>query len=268
MPGVADLVLRPGQPLAHRLERDQERERDLLGRQAAEGTQGQRHLRVQRQRRVAAGEDQLQPLVRDGGGVVHDRLRWLDLELTREQLRLRGQDTLSAKAVDGAVSRGRDQPADGVGRFPVAWPALGRDRERLLGGVLGQLDVAEDPDQRRQHATPVLAEDGVKRHGTALSRIGRTSIAPPGLVSCSSCGDGERAVEVVGLDQDHAGEVLLALDERPVGQQRPSVAVAQGRRRLVGVQAGPAGDVRPVEDRAASALVDRAVRRSGVLGGA
>src|ERR1039457_2336561 len=35
--------------------------------------------------------------------------------------------------------------------------------------------------------------------------------------------------------------------ECPVGQQHPSVVVAQSRRRLLSVQAGPAGDVRPVE---------------------
>ena len=43
--GVPDLALGPGQPLARGLDRDQERQRDLLGRQAAEGAQGERHLR-------------------------------------------------------------------------------------------------------------------------------------------------------------------------------------------------------------------------------
>src|SRR6185437_11751673 len=60
-------------------------------------------------------------------------------------------------------------------------------------------------------------------------------------------GDGEYPIEVAGLDHEQAGEVLLAVDERSVGQQHPSVVVAQRRRRLLSVQAGPAGDVRPVE---------------------
>src|ERR1017187_5712845 len=68
----------------------------------------------------------------------------------------------------------------------------------------------------------------------------------PGLLE-QFPGDGECPVEVAGLDQEQAGEVLLAVDERPVGQQHPSVVVAQSRRRLLSVQAGPAGDVRPVE---------------------
>src|SRR5215472_3179653 len=40
-------------------------------------------------------------------------------------------------------------------------------------------------------------------------------------------GDGECSVEIVGLDQDQAGEILLAVDERSVGQQHPSLVVAQ-----------------------------------------
>ena len=66
-PCVADLVFRARQPFAHRLGRDEERERDLLGRQAAEGAEGQRHLCLERERGVAAGEDQFQPFVRKGG---------------------------------------------------------------------------------------------------------------------------------------------------------------------------------------------------------
>jgi hypothetical protein len=30
---------------------------------------------------------------------------------------------------------------------PFAGPALGRDRERVLGGLLGEIDVAEEADQ-------------------------------------------------------------------------------------------------------------------------
>ena len=121
---------------------------------SAEGAQGQRHLRLEGERRVTAGEDQLQPLVRDGGVVVHEGLRWLwpGLEVAGEQRRLRGQDLLAAQLVDGAVTRGRDQPAGGVGRFPVAWPAFGGDGERLGGRVFGQLDVAQDADQCCQQA--------------------------------------------------------------------------------------------------------------------
>ena len=60
---VADLVLRTCEALAHRLERDEKRARDLLGREAAERAQGEGDLGVERERRVTAGEDQLEALV-------------------------------------------------------------------------------------------------------------------------------------------------------------------------------------------------------------
>jgi hypothetical protein len=45
-----------------------------------------------------------------------------------------------------------------VGGRPVAGPALGGDRERLLRGFLGELEVAEEADERRQDAAPLVAE--------------------------------------------------------------------------------------------------------------
>jgi hypothetical protein len=46
-----------------------------------------------------------------------------------------------------------------VVRRALPRPPLGRDRERLLGGLLGELEVAEEADQRRQDASPLVAED-------------------------------------------------------------------------------------------------------------
>ena len=67
--GVLDLGPRADQPLLHRRLGDQERPGDLGGRQPAQRPQGERHPRRHRQRRVAAGEDQAQPLVGDVLGV-------------------------------------------------------------------------------------------------------------------------------------------------------------------------------------------------------
>jgi hypothetical protein len=41
---------------------------------------------------------------------------------------------------------------------PVARPALGGDREGLLRGLLGEIEVAEEADQGGEDATPLLAE--------------------------------------------------------------------------------------------------------------
>jgi hypothetical protein len=44
-------------------------------------------------------------------------------------------------------------------RRSVARPALGRDRERMLCGFLGEVEVAEEADQRGEDTAPLLAED-------------------------------------------------------------------------------------------------------------
>jgi hypothetical protein len=40
----------------------------------------------------------------------------------------------------------------------VARPALGGDRERLLRGFLGEVEVAEEADERSQDAPPLVAK--------------------------------------------------------------------------------------------------------------
>jgi hypothetical protein len=42
---------------------------------------------------------------------------------------------------------------------PFSGPPLGRDRKRLLGGLLGEIDVAEEADQGREDPTPLALED-------------------------------------------------------------------------------------------------------------
>jgi hypothetical protein len=77
--GVSDLGFGPGEAAGHGRLGDQERTRDVGGRYPADGAQGQRHAGVEGQRRVAAGEDEPQP-------VVHDLL------LSRRRCRLGGRE--------------------------------------------------------------------------------------------------------------------------------------------------------------------------------
>ena len=70
-----------------------------------------------------------------------------------------------------------DQPGAGVVGRAFARPALGGDRERLLGGLLGEVEVAEEADQGREDAPPLVAEDLARV--AQRSTTGRTSIAPP-----------------------------------------------------------------------------------------
>jgi hypothetical protein len=68
------------------------------------------------------------------------------------------------------VASRRRQPRSGIARQPFLAPALRSDRERLLGGFLGEIEVAEEADQRREDATPLLAEDLLERQRTLGDR--------------------------------------------------------------------------------------------------
>src|SRR5213082_1046476 len=170
-PGVADLPLRAHEPLRHRRLRDEEGAGYLFGREAAERAQGQRDLRLGRQGGVTTREDQAQPLV--GDRLVHLLSR---LE-GRQQLRLAPQRLLAPDAVARAVARGDQQPGAGLGRNAVAWPALERDRNRFLKGVLGELEVAEDADQAREDAPPFGTKGALDL--VQCSTTGLTSTEPP-----------------------------------------------------------------------------------------
>ena len=153
-PGRADLALRPHEPLRHRRLRDEEGRGDLRCREAADLAQRERDLHVERERRVAAGEDEREPLVGDRAHLVG--LRGQRLE-AGEQRRLVGEDALTPDPVDRAVAGGRDDPGPGVVRDARPRPALERSRERVLHRVLGALEVAEDAGQDRDAARPLLA---------------------------------------------------------------------------------------------------------------
>ena len=94
-----------------------------------------------------------------------------------EQPGLRSERAVAADPVDRAVARGGHEPGARILRRPVAGPALGGDRERLLGGFLGEVEVAEEADQACEDTAPLVAEDPVEDGYCSLS--GRTSTAPP-----------------------------------------------------------------------------------------
>jgi hypothetical protein len=74
-----------------------------------------------------------------------------------------GQRPLASDPVDRAVARGDRQPSAGVGRYSVLRPALGGDRERLLGGLLREIEIAKETDQRGQDPPPLVPEDLVQQ---------------------------------------------------------------------------------------------------------
>src|SRR5438309_1678456 len=88
-----------------------------------------------------------------------------------------GEGLVASHAVDGPAAGRRDQPGAWVGRVPIAGPAVGGDGERLLRGLLGEVEVAEEADEGGDHAPPLVAE-GLFEH-CYHCMIGRTSMAPP-----------------------------------------------------------------------------------------
>jgi hypothetical protein len=104
---------------------------------------------------MAAGEDQLEPLVRECL-LVHLLLHRLG---RLEQAGLHGEGAVAADPVDRPVARRRRQPRARVGGLARAGPGPGGDRERLLGSLLGEIEVAEEADQVGKDAPPLVSED-------------------------------------------------------------------------------------------------------------
>jgi len=109
-------------------------------------------LRLWRESRMTAGEDQLEPFVGNGCLLV---LR--DLLSACEQLRLARERLLAADPVDRAVAGRRDDPGARVVRDAVARPALGSPDEGVLYRVLGEIEVTEDAAEDRDRAGALVA---------------------------------------------------------------------------------------------------------------
>src|SRR5438105_3529297 len=128
---------------------------------------------------MAAGEDELESLIRKRRCVhVHLVLRRVG---HREQPGLGGQRAIAANAVDRSVARRPHKPRGRVLRGSVARPALRGDREGLLRGLLGEVEVAEEADQCSEDAAPLVAERLLEDR--YCPGTGRTSTAPPMLAA-------------------------------------------------------------------------------------
>ena len=123
-----------------------------------------------RKRRMAAGEDEPQPIVLDGlavpwSGLVDDGIHLLGDILHRVEPRA------SAYAIDGLEATGRYQPRARIRRHAVARPLLERRAEGVVQRLLGEVEVAEQPDQRGEDAARFGAIDGLGRGAHTLERI-------------------------------------------------------------------------------------------------
>src|SRR4029078_5295924 len=83
----------------------------------------------------------------------------LDGGLALEHLGLVAQDTRPAQPVDGPVARGRRDPRARVRRDAALGARLESDDERVLDRLLGEVEVAEHADERRDRPTLLRTED-------------------------------------------------------------------------------------------------------------
>jgi hypothetical protein len=168
-PGLTDLALRPHEPLGERGLRNEKGTRDLRRREAPDEAECQRDLRIGRERRMAAGEDQLEPFVRNGRLLVVRELLG-----PREKLGLLRERPLPSDAVDRAVPRRRDDPGAGIRRRPVDGPSLRGADEGVLDRILREIEIAEDAAEDRD-ATCALVAVGT---GELVYRSGLISTVP------------------------------------------------------------------------------------------
>lgn len=92
-------------------------------------------------------------------------------------MRLGSEGLVAPQPIDGAVTSRGDQPRRRVIRLALVRPAFGGDRERLLGGLLGEVKVTEEADQGGEDAAPLVAKDALDQDMPSTS--GRTSTEPP-----------------------------------------------------------------------------------------
>jgi hypothetical protein len=110
---------------------------------------------------MTAREDQPKPVVGDAAHVGLVGGEGLELGEPRERDVFLAKRPLSSDPVDGTVAGGRRDPRARRRRHPARGPRPERFGERLLDGVLGEIEVTEDPDQGRDSPALLLAEQAI-----------------------------------------------------------------------------------------------------------
>lgn len=175
--GVLDFLFGADEALGHGGEGDEECTCDLLGSESTEGAQGEGYLRLSVESWVAAGEDQAEAIVFEWQRLllkgwigllrkVPHGLRWVGAIFPA---------LLAAECVNRLVASGRDEPSAGIGGSSLLGPLLKGESEGLLGSFLGQVETAEEADQRGDDPAPFVAIDLLERsfffsHRTTLKQ--------------------------------------------------------------------------------------------------
>ena len=104
------------------------------------------------------------------------------------QLLQRGIEArLLAHAVDRLEAPGRNQPGERIGRHAVLRPLRGGRDEGVVHRLLGAIEIAEQPDQRRQHAARMAAVDRLQPRRPTPPAASPASRQSPMSIRSSSC---------------------------------------------------------------------------------
>ena len=88
-------------------------------------------------------------------------LRWSGPSVIAGQLRLDlfREECSPPEPVDGLVARRLDNPGARESRDTGPWPLLQSSRKCFLRILFGQIEIAQQPDQRSHNPSPVRAVD-------------------------------------------------------------------------------------------------------------
>jgi hypothetical protein len=113
---------------------------------------------------VAAGEDQPQSIVALRRVISH--------EVSFQLSEFVPEASLAPQLIDGFPTGGRQQPGGWFLRNAFVGPVLDGFEQRLLHQLFGEVEVAQDPDQRRGQPTGLVSKDRGQRgvgRGTVLA---------------------------------------------------------------------------------------------------
>ena len=146
---------------------------------------------------MAAGEDKAKPVVGEAAVAPEAHVVLLSSavgEVALELGELQRLETSAPDPVERPVARGRGDPGTRVARNAIAWPGLERGHERVGERLLGEVEVAQDADERGKDAARFVAEGSLDEPADVasgdpalgrrvvpvahMSTIGRTSIDP------------------------------------------------------------------------------------------
>jgi hypothetical protein len=86
-------------------------------------------------------------------------------QLSLERHAAAGPAAFGPDPVERAVARRRDDPRRGVVRQALPWPALDGGEERVLDGLLGAVEIAEDAGQNGDRPSRLASEQAVDNNG-------------------------------------------------------------------------------------------------------